>query len=262
VRVVPEPKNWFFDQVAAAGERVLLVDYDGTLAPFTADRRRAVPYPKIPEFLRCIMTSCSTRVIVVSGRAAREVPPLLGLSPAPEIWGTHGIERVHPDGCYEEAHVNDEALRVLACAEARLEREGLGDHIEVKLAGVAVHWRGLQHDHILNIRTKAYRALEPLASQPDLVLAEFDEGVELRLSSANKGAALRSLLSELDGNVPVAYLGDDATDEDAFRALNGRGLSVLVAPKLRFTAAQMWLRPPDELIHFMTRWIHACGENS
>jgi len=254
-----EDRSCFFKEVSAAKHRVLLIDYDGTAAPFTVNRHRAVPYLKVPEFLRCIMTSCGTRLIIVSGRAAREIPDLLGLHPAPEIWGTNGIERINPDGRYQEFHCSDDALQVLAHAEAQLEREGLGDRIEVKLAGVALHWRGQPAREVLDIRTKAFRILEPLACQRDLVLTEFEEGIEIRLSSANKGAALRSLLAELDPQVPVAYLGDDATDEDAFRVLNGRGLSVLVGPKHRFTAAQIWLKPPDELIQFLTRWIVACG---
>src|SRR5262249_25746940 len=135
-------------------------------------------------------------------------------------------------------------------AEIRLDRKGLGERIEVKAAGVAVHWRGLPASEVLRIRTAVYRILEPLTAHPDLILAEFAEGVEIRLRSANKGAALQRLLSEVDEDVAIAYLGDDTTDEDAFRVLNGRGLSVLVGPKHRATAAQMWLRPPDELIHF------------
>jgi len=85
------------------------------------------------------MTSCGTRVIIVSGRAAHEIAPLLGLNPAPEVWGTHGIERINTSGRYEEVRVNENALEALALAEARLEREGFREHIEVKLAGVALH---------------------------------------------------------------------------------------------------------------------------
>jgi len=256
--VVSKHESTFFRKVAAARHRILIADYDGTLAPFKPDRHRATPYPKVVEYLRCIMTACDTRVIIVSGRAANEVPPLLGLKPAPEIWGTHGIERINTAGHYEEIHVNENALETLALAEARLEREGFRERIEVKLAAVALHWRGLPASQILDMRMEAYRILQPLAVAPDLVLTEFAEGVELRLSLANKGDALLNLVAELHPDVPIAYLGDDATDEDAFRVLNGRGLSVLVGPRDRFTAAQMWLKPPDELIQFLAGWISAC----
>jgi trehalose-6-phosphatase len=52
----------------------------------------------------------------------------------------------------------------------------------------------------------------------------------------------------------VAYLGDDLTDEDAFRALKGKGLSVLVRKESRTTEADCWLKPPDELLDFLKKW--------
>ena len=59
-------------------------------------------------------------------------------------------------------------------------------------------------------------------------MREFDGGIELRAASRNKGDAVRTILSELEPDTPVAYLGDDETDEDAFLALSERGLRVLV----------------------------------
>jgi trehalose 6-phosphate phosphatase len=207
------------------------------------------------------MSQCRTRVIIASGRAAHEVTSLLGMIPPPEIWGTHGAERVYANGRYEEIEVTDDALEVLLESETALESEGLGHLIEVKLAAVAVHWRGLKPGEVLQARTKAYKVLEPLAGKSGLVLSDFDEGVEIRLRAANKGTAVRGLLSELPADVPVAYLGDDVTDEDAFRALSDSGLTILVNGKPRFTAAQMSLKPPDELVTFLNAWIKACWTN-
>jgi len=248
----------FFQTLAAAKQRVLKLDYDGSVAPFSRDRRKASPYPAVPELLAEIMGTCGTRLIVLSGRSARDIPRLLRIQPTPEIWGSHGVERLYRDGRYEEIDVTDEALQALAEAELQLDEQCLGPHIEVKLAAVAVHWRGLDSSEILKVRSRAYRTLEPMKFRADLTLAEFDQGVELRLRSANKGEAVRHFLQDLDPRTPVAYLGDDVDDEEAFRVLNGRGLTVLVKPKSRFTAAQMWLRPPAELIGFLIDWKLAC----
>jgi trehalose 6-phosphate phosphatase len=251
--------GWFFRALSAAKQRILMVDYDGTVAPFSRDRRRASPYPTVPELLSEIMTACRTRLIIVSGRSARDVPRLLRIHPPPEIWGSHGVERLYPDGRYEEMNVNDDAVQALAEAEMRLDEQCLGPHIEVKLAALAVHWRGLDSSKALKVRSRAYETLEPMVSRADLTLAEFDGGVELRLRSANKGDAVGNFLRHLDPAIPVAYLGDDIDDEGAFRVLNGRGLTVLVKSKRRFTAAQMWLRPPEELVGFLIDWKTTCG---
>jgi trehalose-phosphatase len=249
----------FLEQLRHATDRVLLLDYDGTIAPFSADRNRAFPYLTVPELLDCIMSTCRTRVALISSRSAREIPALLGLNPTPEIWGTYGIERLRPDGRYNVGWISDDAQHALAEADAWLQVEGLEGATELKLGAIAVHWRGLSPADAEEVRTKAYRVLSPLASrQTGLLLAEFDGGLELRLRSLSKADAVGAILSEVSPQTPVAYLGDDTTDEVAFRALNDRGLTVLVRPTYRFTAAQIWLRPPDGLVQFLSDWVRAC----
>jgi trehalose-phosphatase len=242
-----------------ARDRVLLLDYDGTIAPSSAQRHRAFPYPTIPELLDCIMSTCRTRVLLISGRSAREIPPLLGLNPHPEIWGIYGIERLHADDRYFVDHVSDDMQQALAEADVRLWDAGLARSVEIKPGAIAVHWRGLNPPEMENAKTAAYRVLSPLAQQRHLLLVEFDGGVELREPLRGKGDVVRSVLSEHCLDVPVAYLGADTTDEDAFRVLNGRGLTVLVRPTYRFTAAQTWIRPPEGLVQFLTDWVRACG---
>jgi trehalose 6-phosphate phosphatase len=88
-------------------------------------------------------------------------------------------------------------------------------------------------------------------------LLEFDGGVEMRMPDLDKGDAVRTMLKETAPNVPVTYLGDDITDERAFRALGSRGLGILVRPSFRRSAAQAWLKPPEELHDFLSRWLAA-----
>ena len=254
-----DPLPRFFDQLSAARESVLLLDYDGTIAPFSVRRDRAYPYPSVPDLLDCIMSTCRTRVLLISGRPAREIPPLLGLHPHPEIWGSWGVEQLRADGQYIEGQVSPEIERALAEAEARLQKEGLAALLEKKPGAVAIHWRGLNLVEADEAKAAANRVLAPLALRSRVQLSEFDGGLELRHPRSGKGEVVKSVLSQHGAEVPIAYLGDDAGDEDAFRALGGRGLTVLVRPTYRVTAAQRWIRPPAELIQFLADWIRACG---
>lgn len=252
-------RSSFFGQLSQAAHRLLLLDYDGTIAPFTVNRRSAVPYPSVAELLDCIMTTCRTRVVLISGRSAREIPPLLGIHPHPEIWGMHGFERLATNGEFDTALISDTAVQTIDRAAAWLDHEGLTPFIELKTAGVAVHWRGLDPIATEEVRTKAYRVLAPLACQSNLLLTEFDGGLEMRCRACTKDHAVRALLCEVEPETPVAYLGDDVTDEDAFAALNDRGLTVLVRSTPRPSAAQLWLRPPEELLQFLCDWVRASG---
>src|SRR5947208_2003261 len=94
----------FLARLRSASSRVLLLDYDGTLAPFCVDRTLAFPYPEVPPLVARIMEQ-GTRVVLISGRPVRELLMLTGFSPQPEIWGSHGLERLMTDGHYEVSSV-------------------------------------------------------------------------------------------------------------------------------------------------------------
>ena len=247
----------FFQDLGRSRRSILLVDYDGTLAPFSVDRQNAVPYPGVCSILQEIMDGGRTRLVIVTGRRAEEVNPLLGLRPAPEVWGAHGLQRLREDGTTEVPRLNPVAAQSLADAEHWLAYQGLDNMAEPKPGSLAVHWRGLDENAAIELRSRILLGWFPIAERASLAVLEFDGGVELRIPDRDKSDAIRTILREAAGDTPIAYLGDDVTDERAFRALRGRGLTLLVRPEKRKTAAQAWLKPPEELLAFLTRWRDA-----
>jgi trehalose-phosphatase len=249
----------FFAALRDAPARVLLLDYDGTLAPFRIERDRAVPYDGVRDALRALLSSGHTRVVVISGRTIPDLRPLLGVEPPPELWGTHGWERMEPGGPLRSRELSAAARAGLERARGALAVDTT--RIEVKPASVAVHVRGLPGAEEARVLVAAHEAWAPIARASDLVLHPFDGGLELRARGWDKGDAVRAVLAaEPDGAV-AAYLGDDLTDEDAFRALaeleasgRVRALGVLVRSDRRETRAAAWLRPPDQLLAFFERW--------
>lgn len=247
----------FINAVARSPVSALLLDYDGTLAPFCINRYRALPYPGIIDLLQEIMATGRTRVVIITGRSAREVLPLLGLDPQPEVWGCHGLERLRTDGSLETPRIKEPVLHALADADDWLKLQGLNDRAESKTGAIAIHWRGQDAATAAAIRDQVLLGWSPIAQRTPMELLDFDGGIEMRMPDLDKGDAVRTILDEIGQEVPVAYLGDDLTDERAFLALGTRGLSLLVRPEWRETAARLWITPPEGLREFLTRWLQA-----
>ena len=248
----------FFDSVTNAAQRVLMLDYDGTLAPFKVKRDEAFPYPGIREVLHEMIQTKDSRIVIISGRWMGDLIPLLGLNELPEIWGSHGWERLLPDRTYHIKKPDERALEGIARAESWILGEKLSRYCERKHSSLALHLRGIDPSESQAVKDKILEKWSGIAQQSGLNVEEFDGGVELRSPGPNKGHAVNTILDEMGEGTAVAYLGDDCTDEDAFAALGARGLSVLVREELRQTGAHVWLKPPEELFWFFDRWSEAC----
>lgn len=259
IAVANNVQNSFFQELARAKSKALLLDYDGTLAPFRAERQSAKPYPGVAELLTLIMNRTSTKVVFISGRPATELRSLVPIVPSPEIWGSHGAERLRPDGSCEIVDIPLTATELLAGVDHTLEAEGLKHLLEGKTGAIAVHWRGLSDSRVRYIRAAVLRVWDGLQPQAAMILSEFNGGIEFRLRLRNKGDAVLHVLRELPESTAIAYLGDDQTDEDAFKALKGHGLSVLVRDRFRTTAADLWIQAPLGVLEFLNRWLISCS---
>ena len=244
--------------VARSPQSLLMLDYDGTIAPFRRDPEQAFPYAGVSPLLQQIVRTGKTRLVIISGRDASEVLPLLDIEPHPEIWGLHGLQRLKPNGNVELSPLDQATLAALVAAENWLLDRHLLHTAELKTGSIAVHWRGLTRCEVEAIQERVLPGWTVIAKETGLHLLEFNGGIEIKAHEADKGDAVRTILSEMNSDTPAAYLGDDTTDEHAFRAVNGRGLSVLVRPRRRRTAAQLWLTPPDEVLDLLNRWLRAC----
>lgn len=260
-----EKLDIFFAAFSRGEPPLLLLDYDGTLAPFRVDRFKARPWAGVRELLAEIQRQQRTCITVISGRPAGEVAQLLELAPAPEIWGLHGAERLHADGRRELEQLSPETQSRLDELREQLRRDSFGGLFEDKANAVVMHWRGASERKAAEIEERTRALFEPLAKADGLMLLKFAAGLELR-AGRDKGAAVHAILKESSGagplKAPVTFLGDDITDESAFLAVNGLAgphFTALVRREIRETAADVWLRPPRELLQFLKRWLVAAS---
>ena len=159
-----------------------------------------------------------------------------------------------PDGSYQKAVLSSSVARGLGAAAGWMAAMGWSAHLERKPSSLAVHWQGMKTGEIEEIRARLLEHLPRLAAEKGLSLHAFDGGLELRPPGITKAQAVETIPTEMQDKALGAYLGDDLTDEDAFAAVKGRGLGVLVRQDLRETKADVWLRPPEELLDFLRRW--------
>ena len=256
-RPLPPPPESFFDELERAEARVLMLDYDGTLAPFRVEPSAARPYRGVRQLVGEIMFSGHTRLAIITGRPVKGFLDLLAVDPPPEVWGSFGWEHLNAGGSYQMSTLSEIAKDGLAESVMRANDAGFGSRIEAKPSSVSLHWRGLSAAASRKCREWGQASWGPMAESHGLDLHKFDGGLELRVPGRDKGTAVGAILAGSPRNAVVAFLGDDLSDEDAFRALPAGGLSVLVRREFRPTAAESWIRPPEELLSFLRRWNSA-----
>jgi len=153
------------------------------------------------------------------------------------------------------AVMDETLLQGLVTADEWIEAAALRGRIEKKPGSLAMHWRGFDEDVVTDIRERVRPEWKFIAEAWGLDLLDFDGGLELRVPIRNKGDAVRTILEETNGRAAAAYFGDDRTDEDAFRAIKGKGWGVLVREQWRPTEADIWIQPPGELLSLLGEWL-------
>lgn len=198
---------------AFATRRPLLIasDYDGVLSPLADVPSEAGPEPGAAEVLVRLAAVPDVTVALVSGRGVADLQATSGFTGELRWIGSHGAE-------FDGPLTGELAARrdALATRLAPLVAGTPGAHLEVKPASVAVHVRPVFDRSAAAALLEAVRA----AVDSSLTLKPGKDVLEVAVTDADKGSAVLRLAAEL-GAAAVLYLGDDVTDEDAFRALGG-----------------------------------------
>ncbi|UCC71492.1 MAG: trehalose-phosphatase [Gemmatimonadota bacterium] len=246
------------EQIAArlAGKRpAMFIDYDGTLTPIVSQPEDAILADGMRDVLKALAGLCT--VAIVSGRDRSDVEPLVALDGL-IFAGSHGFDIKGPD-LFMEYEGGKERLPDLAAAEHDL-HERIdpipGARVERKRFAIANHYRNVADTDVPRVE-QAVR--DVLAKHERLRLSHGKKVYELRPDiDWDKGRAVFWLLEALglDGDdvLPI-YLGDDVTDEDAFAALHGRGIGVIVGEPSYKTNAAYSLRDTGEVQQFLGQLV-------
>jgi len=250
----PRSPRYLFRAWGEIAERIrnaeicaLLLDFDGTLVEI---RRR--PWDvRVPRQTKLMLDRLARHpklfIAIVSGRRRQDLQTRIGIE-ALHYVGLHGAET---EG--RNTRISKDAGEILALAkrEARKQIAFMrGMRIEDKGLSFAVHYR----EATVRVARAAKSRLLTLVAPLQHFLKVFEGAMVWEVlpnEIRGKGAAARVLLSELPKGTPAIYIGDDGTDESAFRALHDQ-ITIRVG-KTKESHAKFYLRDPSEVIHFLMR---------
>ncbi len=244
---------WF--QVNASRNILLALDYDGTLAPFHIDPMQAYPLPGIAGALFSLNKVRYISVAVISGRPVREVFSLLGDIGITFV-GCHGFESMDVDGNIAAISPSPLQSEGIEDAVRMAGRYGFKGKMELKTGSIALHTRGMPADEALKIEEQVFRDWSQLRLF-DLRCRRFNGGVEIYCTGRNKADALGDLIAGRQEGTLTVYIGDDTTDEDAFRMLRetGTGIGIKVGTLSETTAARGFLPDCEGVRAFLQSWL-------
>ncbi len=237
--------------------RVLfLLDFDGTLSPLVGHPANARLEESTRALLRRIVRHNRAKVAVLSGRSLTDIRRRVGLKGI-SYGGIHGVERSGPGwGNSPCPRPGRRGLSVCASHLHRLVTETPGAWLEDKGVALGLHYRRVARGDMPRLR----RRLAPLWRLPPAGYrwARGKKVWELRPRIGDKGAAARRLWLNLKRPWLVA-VGDDRTDEDMFRAVGAKGLTIRVG-RPRRSRARYRLAGPDDVRCFLKKSLAAMNE--
>ncbi|KAI4355218.1 hypothetical protein L6164_004010 [Bauhinia variegata] len=260
--------------VAAGKEIVVFLDYDGTLSPIVDDPDQAHMSDAMREAVSQIARYFQTAI--VSGRSRNKVIEFVKLENVYYV-GSHGMDIYTPLGSSKygddqnQTKITDEkgnelihfhpareySVEINKILEdlKRKTRSIKGSMVEDNNFSISVHYRRVKNEEDVGILKQTVQST--MKAYPDFVISGGKKVIEISPNVKwDKGHALKYLLDALcsssNQNVPL-YIGDDRTDEDAFKAIGeiGQGFPIIVSSIAKETKASYSLRDTVEVMSFL-----------
>ena len=211
--------------------RLLLLDYDGTLARFTQAPWQASPEAEVESLLKRLVKDPSSRVCVVSGRSRKELEAWFGNLKGLWLAAEHGALLRRPDGEWSAAHPplpRELWNRVRPVLEHFVDRTP-GSLVEDKEYALVWHYRMSDPGFSEWLANELVSTLEGMLAETELRAVRGHKSVEIRPTWAHKGTIVDRLSAGLNPDFILA-VGDDRTDEDLFARLGTSAWTVRVGP--------------------------------
>lgn len=248
-------------KIETADYILLLLDFDGTLSPIVSRPEKAVLAKGMKPPLISLTKKENFSIGVITGRRLEDVQKLVKIR---NIYyaGNHGLQIKGPDIDFlypRLSHIKDILQKLTKLFEKAL-RGVKGVIIENKRFGLSVHYRLVEDRDVGKVKEIFKKVASPFLNKRELKTMSGKKVLELVPSfNWNKGKALKLIEKQVllaknlkKGKVITIYLGDDRTDEDAFKVLTDKGISVHVG-NLKNSKAKYSLKNSAEVKNFLIK---------
>ncbi|MFZ0281184.1 MAG: bifunctional alpha,alpha-trehalose-phosphate synthase (UDP-forming)/trehalose-phosphatase [Bacteroidales bacterium] len=214
-----------------AHHRLFLIDYDGTLTPFTKLPEGAVLKEEAKQILKSIVSEKRNKVVIISGRK-KEFMEEQFKNLNTILIAEHGYFIKYPNAEWENNIEIDLSWKkkILPILDDYVDRCN-GSMMEDKYASIVWHYRNADEE-IASLRINELKddLSEVLKSEPKLYVLEGDKVLEIKSILYDKGTVASALITKGVYDFILA-LGDDSTDEDLFRVIPDYGFTIKVGSK-------------------------------
>jgi trehalose-phosphatase len=250
-------------RIAEAKHRLLLFDFDGTLVPIRSHPKDVRLAGMTRNLLVTLARAPRCTVGVVSGRPLRDLQQRVGAQGLLYI-GNHGFEIQRGQNIFVHPAANAKAglLRRLAGEMTRCLTGIKGAWVEDKGCTLSIHFRQTPASQVPMVKKVIYDIVRTRTVPGGLFLKNGKKVIEIRPErNWHKGSAVELLRRAEPGGTCVLYVGDDATDEDVFRILSRKDVSVRVGQNGP-TKAQFIVRNPADVQKLLKKLIQLTQEKS
>jgi trehalose-phosphatase len=243
-------------RIVHAAELFIFFEFDGILVEIAARPDDVVVSENRKKYLRELLSARGCSVAVISGRPVDKLRELIGLQGLFYV-GLHGLEWMAPDGTRYLSWPHKIVLDALRALREQL-RDSLvnfkGTLLEDKGSALALHYRKAKPGTALKARKVFIRAVHWYQQQGcKLEIIAGKKVIEAKAAGAKKGDAITQILARRSPNAIPIYVGDDISDESAFRDIAERGLAISVAKAPPPASAAFYLRNPREVYAYVRR---------
>ncbi|HUY85072.1 MAG TPA: bifunctional alpha,alpha-trehalose-phosphate synthase (UDP-forming)/trehalose-phosphatase [Candidatus Dormibacteraeota bacterium] len=222
-----KPRERLLDDWRQAKKRLIFLDYDGSLVPFTKNYKDARPPKSLLRLLEILSTGSRTDMILISGRESADLKRWFGDLPITLV-AEHGAS-VRPAGhkaWRTVEKVDTEWKHLLQPVLEKYAAATPGAKVEVKPHSLVWHYRAASPYHAQKNAVIIKRVLKPVLRKYGLELLQGNKALEIKNPKISKGVVARRWLNK--GYDFVLAIGDDLTDEDLFKALPASAYGVRV----------------------------------